>query len=129
MKKRISIICLLFLGTLSACYYDNFEEINPGIGLQGCNDTTGSISFAAKVLPIMQSSCGTNDASCHQNNASSGFYEFNTKAGVLVSVSDNNFIQSIRHDVGARAMPKNGGKLDACSIAVIEKWLATGMAD
>jgi hypothetical protein len=26
-------------------------------------------------------------------------------------------------------MPKNGGKLSDCEVGVIEKWMATGMAD
>ncbi len=127
--KRIILIGFVLISGLSACYYDNFEELNPGLGLAGCTDTTGAISFTAKVLPIMTAYCGTNDATCHLNNSSTGFYILNTKAGVEVAIADGNFLNSINHVSGASAMPKNGGKLDACSIAVIEKWIATGKAD
>lgn len=127
--KKIILLGLVIISGLSACYYDNFEEINPGLGLNGCTDTAGTISFTAKVMPIMNANCGTGDNTCHQSNSSSGFYVLNTKAGVEVAIADGKYIESIRHDVGAIAMPKNGGKLDACSIAVIEKWIATGKAD
>ena len=97
--------------------------------MAGCTDTAGTIGFTAKVLPIMTAYCGTGDATCHLNNSSTGFYILNTKAGVEVAIADGNFMNSINHVSGASAMPKNGGKLDACSIAVIEKWIATGKAD
>ncbi len=127
--KKIILLGLVIISSLSACYYDNFEELNPGVGLNGCTDTAGTIGFTAKVLPIMNANCGTGDNTCHQSNASTGFYILNTKAGVEIAISDGNFLNSINHTNGASAMPKNGGKLDACSIAVIEKWIATGKAD
>lgn len=128
--KNIFLVCFIMMAGLSSCYYDNFAELNPGIGLQGCDDTTGTIGFTANVLPILNANCGTNNPACHQNNSSTGFYNLNTKAGVQVAIDDNKFIQAIRHEAGASAMPKNApGKIDACSIAVIEKWLATGQAN
>ncbi len=127
MKRGILMLLVLASG-LSACYYDNFSELNPGLGLNGC-DTTGTISFTAKVLPIMNSYCGTGDVSCHKDNSSSGFYILNTKAGVDVAIADGKFLGAIKHDGSAIAMPKNGGKLDDCSIAIIEKWINTGKAD
>lgn len=126
MYNKIILIGLVFIAGFSSCYYDNFAELNPGVGLGGCNDTTGTITFASNVLPIMQQNCGTNNPACHQNNSSTGFYELGTKAGVDVAIADGKFLASIKHLSGASAMPKNGGKLDDCSIAVIEKWIATG---
>ncbi len=125
-SKKISLLCLVIIGGLSSCYYDNFAELNPGIGLEGCTDTAGAITFTANVLPIMQQNCGTSNPGCHQNNSSTGFYDLNSKAGVDVAIADGKYLASMKHLAGASAMPKNGGKLDDCSIAVIEKWIATG---
>ncbi len=125
-SKKILLLCFVIIGGLSSCYYDNFAELNPGIGLEGCTDTAGAITFTANVLPIMQQNCGTSNPGCHQNNSSTGFYDLNSKAGIDVAIADGKFIQSIKHLSGASAMPKTGGKLDDCSIAVIDKWLATG---
>jgi hypothetical protein len=128
MKKTI-LIGLVLISGLSACYYDNFEEINPGLGLT-CTDTDGAIGFTAKVLPIMTQYCGINDNTCHQSSTSTGGYVLlNTKTSVQTAINDGLFIESIRHDVGVKAMPKNGGKLSDCEVGVIEKWMATGMAD
>jgi hypothetical protein len=127
--KKIILIGLVLISGLSACYYDNFEEINPGLGL-ACTDTAGAIGFTAKVLPIMNQSCGTGDNTCHQSGTSTGGYVLlSTKADVQTAINDGLYIESIRHDVGVKAMPKNGGKLSDCEIGVIEKWMATGMAD
>lgn len=127
--KKIILVGLVLMSGLSACYYDNFEEVNPWVGLNGCTDTAGAISFSAKVLPIMNQYCGTGDNTCHLSNGSTGYYILNTKAGVNVAIADGTFLNSIKHISPAKAMPKNGGKLDDCSIAIIEKWIATGKAD
>jgi hypothetical protein len=126
LSKKIILLCFVIIGGFSSCYYDNFAELNPGAGLSGCTDTAGTITFATKVLPIMQQNCGTSNPGCHQNNASTGFYDLNNKAGVDVAIADGKFLGSIKHEAGASAMPKTGGKLDDCSIAVIEKWINTG---
>lgn len=122
--KKIVLMGLVLMSGLSACYYDNFEEINPWVGLNACTDTAGTIGFTAKVLPIMNQYCGTGDNTCHLNNS----YTLNTKAGVNIAIADDVYLNSIKH-IGSNPMPKNGGKLDDCSIAVIEKWIATGKAD
>ncbi len=57
---KILALLVLFAG-ISACYYDNFEEINPGLGLQGC-DTAGTMTYANNIKQIMDSNCGTNNS-------------------------------------------------------------------
>ena len=127
--KKIILIGLVLISGLSACYYDNFEEINPGLGL-ACTDTSGAIGFTAKVLPIMNQSCGTGDNTCHQSASSTGGHILlSTKTDVQTVISNGLFIESIRHESGVIPMPDGGGKLSDCEIGVIEKWMATGMAD
>lgn len=125
MKNIKLIIALLFITGLSACYYDNFEEINPGLGLNGC-DTAGSITYASHIKAIMDSRCGTNNPACHNSNGSGG-YDLSNLAGITSSIDDGRFLGSIKHDNGFSPMPKNAGsKIDNCEILIIEKWLNTG---
>lgn len=119
----LTVLVLISISIISSCYYDNFEELNPGAGLT-C-DTTKSVTFATDILPIMTSNCGTNNAACHKAGAS-GFYQLDNIAGIDAAIADGKFIQSIKHQSGASAMPKNSPKLDDCSIALIDKWLSTG---
>ena len=119
---KILALLVLFAG-ISACYYDNFEEINPGLGLQGC-DTAGTITYAITIKPIMDSYCGTNNSACH-NSTGSGGYDLTSIAGIEVAHADGVLLPSIKH-TGPRPMPKNGGQLSNCDINAIEKWLNTG---
>lgn len=124
MKKIFYIIFILTsITVVSSCYYDNFEEINPGAGLT-C-DTSISVSFATNILPIMQSNCGTNNGACH-NSGGAGFYQLDNIAGIDAAIADGVFIESIKHIGGASQMPKNSPKMDDCNIALIDKWLSTG---
>ncbi len=124
MKKIFYIIFILTsITVISSCYYDNFEEINPGAGLT-C-DTSISVSFATNILPIMQSNCGTNNPACH-NASGAGFYQLDNIAGIDAAIADGKFIESIKHENGVSRMPKNSPKMDDCNIALIDKWLSTG---
>ncbi len=124
MKKIFYIIFILTsITVISSCYYDNFEEINPGAGLT-C-DTSITVSFATNILPIMQSNCGTNNSACH-NASGAGFYQLDNIAGIDAAIADGKFIESIKHENGVSRMPKNSPKMDDCNIALIDKWLSTG---
>ncbi len=125
MKKIFFIIFILTsITVISSCYYDNFEEINPGAGLT-C-DTTISVTFAGTIKPIMESRCGANDGACH-NAGGTGFYNLGTIEGVNSAITDGVYIESIKHIGIARPMPKNSPtKIDPCDIALIDKWLSTG---
>ena len=124
MKKIFFIIFILTsITVISSCYYDNFEEINPGAGLT-C-DTTISVTFATNIKPIMESNCGTNNGACH-NASGAGFYQLDNIAGIDAAIADGKFIESIKHIGSVSRMPKNSSKMDDCNIALIDKWLSTG---
>ena len=124
MKNIFYIIFLLTTITLiSSCYYDNFEELNPGAGLT-C-DTSRSVTFTADILPIMQSNCGTNNSACHNANGL-GSYQLDNIAAIDIAIANGKFIESIKHESGVRRMPEDSPKMDDCNIALIDKWLSTG---
>lgn len=121
---KILALLVLFAG-ISACYYDNFEEINPGLGLQGC-DTAGTITYANNIKTIMENRCSVNNPACHNSNGSGG-YDLSNLAGVESAIADGRFLGSIKHEQGYSPMPKNAGRtIDDCEIIQIEKWMNTG---
>lgn len=122
MKYLLIMICLI---TLSACYYDNFEELYPGAGLSDTCDTAGTISFATKVLPIMTGNCGSSQSNCHGGTSPLGFYQLSNHSGVKAANDDGILLPSINH-TGGSPMPKNAAKMNDCNIKTIEKWVAQG---
>ncbi|MCC6251862.1 MAG: hypothetical protein IT238_05320 [Bacteroidia bacterium] len=115
---------------LSACYYDNLEDLHPAPivipGLvtpnSGC-DTVKDISYQTDILPIFISNCGSNN-SCHNSNSNSG-YDLSTYEGTLLA--KDLLISSITWDGTVTNMPQNSSqKLNDCYIAIIKKWVNTG---
>lgn len=132
MKPRLLVIISLigiFL-LLFACKNDNFEEIHPPFHC----DTTGTISFATDILPIMIKTCGSSDMACHNTDQADGGYGLGTYDDVIFTIDDSGtFLKSITHDpsiASSKWMPKNSSvKTDACDIQKIEAWLNRGKLD
>ena len=132
--KRILILflALFLLPILHGCYYDNLEEIHPGIGMPENCDTLGTVSFATEIQPILNTNCGTSNSGCHQvNQPSNGSYGLSNWADVTSTINNPNlfFMKSITHDPSldpTKWMPKGGGQLSSCSILKIQAWINRG---
>lgn len=123
------VLLIAVASLFQSCYYDNYEELNPAFGTTTC-DTNRTISFSTQVQPIMTGYCGSSGSQasdCHGSSSSSGWplvtYD-DVKASADVSLMD-----AVRHVNGASPMPKNGGSLDDCSIAILQKWIDQGKLD
>ena len=130
MKKVFSLL-IIAASFLSACYYDNFKELNPFLEEAICDTaSTTTISFAAQVVPILQNQCGTGNAICH--NANSG-KNLSTHTAVINTYTGAKLLSSITWDgiASKSQMPKNSGgvKIDDCSIRIIELWINQGRRD
>ncbi len=120
MKKLLWT--LLILSLVAGCYYDSEEQLYPKID-QSC-DTTG-VAFAKTILPILQTNCygchSTSQAAAYGNNIDVEDF------ALLKQVVDNGrFYGTIIHDPLRSPMPKNGSKLDTCSITKIKIWIDHG---
>lgn len=124
MKKVFSIF-IIAASFLSACYYDNFRELNPFLEEAVCDTaSTTTISFAAQVVPILQNQCSTGSAGCHSSNSGR---DLSTHTGVTNTYSGAKLLSSIIWDGNASQMPKgSGAKIDDCSIKTIELWINQG---
>jgi len=119
--RYLLIITSLF--TLSACYYDH-EEVLYGAGAgQPCTDTVGTVSYAQKVVPLLQANC----YGCHSGSFPSGNQLMGTYAADKAMAQSGKLYGTINHAAGYSPMPKGGAKMGACQIAVIKKWIDSGM--
>jgi mono/diheme cytochrome c family protein len=105
---------------LTACYYDK-EELLYGAPAP-CTDTTGTISYAAKVVPILQANC----YGCHSGSAPSGGQAMGTYTADKTMAQNGKLLGVISHANGFSPMPKGGSKLSNCNIAVVRKWIEAG---
>ncbi len=102
--------------------------LNSNCPQAGC-DTSGTISFATQVLPIIQNNC----QGCHGNAYATTGGGVDLRAYAQVKASADNLRNgipvldgAIRQYAGFSAMPKNGLKLDSCSVRKIELWIQQG---
>ncbi|MCS6982529.1 MAG: hypothetical protein N2110_09210 [Flavobacteriales bacterium] len=125
MKPLVKFLCLLGLGAQvgGGCRFDKEELAYPPTA---CD--TVDVSYSQDVQPILNQNC----YSCHAEAVAS----ISGAGIVLDSYEDlaaflNNFetlfVEAITHQGTASPMPKNGGKLPACSIQLILAWIHQGM--
>lgn len=123
MKKSILYIIVVLSSAFlfNACYYDKAELLYPTNQGATC-DTTGVISYSAKVVPILQSQC----YSCHTATGGSGGINMSNYANDKVIGLNGKLYGSISHATGYFAMPQGGNIMSSCDQAVIKKWITSG---
>lgn len=123
MKTILSILAVAICAvSLTSCYYDK-EELLYGASNAPCTDTTGVISYAQKVVPMFQQYC----YSCHTGNFPSGNIAMGTFATDKAIGQNGKLYGSINHTSGFSAMPQGMAKMSNCQIAVVKKWIDSGM--
>ncbi len=116
----IFIICIASI-TLSACFYDKADVVYPTTALS-C-DTT-NVTYSNQIVSILNAQCNY----CHgaaANSIGGGIY-LNTYAALKPYINNGSFLNSILQNGKASAMPKNGAKMDNCSILKIQSWINKG---
>jgi len=110
---------LIYILLLTACYYDKEEILYPGSA--NCSPAESPI-FTTDVLPLLEKKCNN----CHSGSFPSGGIKLNSFAEVMKYVNNGSLMGSIKHASGYSAMPKNAGKMPACEVANIQKWIDSG---
>jgi hypothetical protein len=125
MKRLLSafvtfVTILLFT---ASCYYDNEEALYPSLN-SSC-DTT-NVTFSTNIVPLLANSC----LSCHSNTtAASAGNNIRLQDYIDVKAHTAAIAGSIKHTGTFSPMPKNGGKLNACSIILVDIWIRNGAPD
>jgi len=118
-----NLLLILFIAIFAGgCYYDNEEQLYPKLD-QFC-DTT-SVSYSIAIKPILQTNC----FSCHSaadNAANGGSLNLEDFQTLKVVAEQGILFGSITHNSQNLPMPKNGAKLDTCSITKIKIWIDKG---
>ncbi|MEI6190061.1 MAG: hypothetical protein WCP61_06545 [Chitinophagia bacterium] len=123
IRNKQFFILLVGIILFSACYYDKKDQIYPQVVVTTC-DTT-NITYGVTVTNILVSNC----TSCHgatTANLSGGGILLNSYAAVKPYVTNGKLINSILQNGQASAMPKNGTKLDVCTINKMILWVNKG---
>jgi hypothetical protein len=124
MKIFLSILIIIIsVALFSSCYYDKEELLYGGANNGPCTDTTGAISYVQKVVPILQQYC----YSCHTGSFPSGSQIMGTYSADKAMGQNGKLYGTINHSAGFSPMPKGMAKLNNCQIAVIKKWIDTGL--
>lgn len=108
------VMCLLY-----ACKKDNGETMYPPAG--ACD--TRNVSYANNIRPVINAQC----LDCHSRGLTR--YTFATHADVQTAALSGRLVASVSHQPGASPMPKDGPKLDSCTIEKIIKWVDAGAPD
>ena len=117
----IILIILLISMTLTSCFYDKADMVYP-TSVTTC-DTT-NVTYTVQIVSILNAQCNN----CHGSAANSiggGIY-LNTYTALTPYLNDGSLLNSILQNGKASAMPKNGAKLDNCSILKIQSWINKG---
>ncbi len=118
---KIFIIALTLTGGLSACYYDNKQELYP---LASGTCDTAQISYSKHVAPIMNLYCST--GGCHDATGSAGI-KTNSYDNLKAAVNAGRFVGAIEMQSGYSPMPKGGVKLSQCNLNKINAWINAKM--
>lgn len=119
------MLAAVLILSLSACYYDNEEELYPqAAGGGGCD--TANVTYSNVVSKIINTKCAT--SGCHAGTSGQAIGNFENHANLKTFLDGKKatFINAINHTGGASPMPKGGTKLVACDILKIETWINKG---
>lgn len=120
MKKAINHALALssLIIILQACAYKKEVAEAPCV-------LEATVSFSTKVAPVIQSNC----FQCHNNNFKLGNVTLEGHDNIKKVAASGKLFNVINHSAGFAKMPKNGNKLDECTIATIKKWIDNGTPD
>lgn len=102
-------------------FYDKADVVYPTTAI-ACD--TLNVRYSDQIVSILNAQCNY----CHgaaANSIGGGIY-LNTYSTVKPYINNGSLLNSILQNGKASAMPKNGAKLDNCSILKIQSWINKG---
>jgi mono/diheme cytochrome c family protein len=104
---------------LSDCDIRKIEIWAADTNLTVADCDTTNVTYPGTVLPILKAKC----FECHSGPTPDGNLDFNNYAQVAFIAESGALMGALNHDAGYVPMPKDGNKLDDCSIAQIGIWV------
>jgi hypothetical protein len=112
---RFTVFFVLFLFTLSGCYFDKENELYPSNG--NC-DTAGIMTYTTSIAPIMVANCNV----CHSTKVNAGGVITDNYDDLYKTVTHNTLWPAVSWTGGIR-MPKGMDQLPDCDLTKIKKWI------
>lgn len=117
-----TVLCLSIVSvTWTSCFYDKADVVYPSTAV-ACD--TSNVTYSNQIVSILNTECNY----CHGSAANSiggGIY-LNSYAALKPYVNNGSLLNSILQNGKASPMPKNGAKMDYCSISKIQSWINKG---
>ena len=120
-----NVFSLLILGfVIFACRHNPDEHVNPGSDpISPPIDTilcdSSNVTYPGIVYPILEAYC----ISCHSGTTPAGALDFTDFNDLAFVAQSGSLLGSIKHLPDYSPMPKDGDKISACEIALIEIWV------
>lgn len=124
IKKGLknSVIVFFISVGFTACFYDKADLVYPTTG-SACD--TSAVTYSNQIVSIINAQCNYYHGAA-ANSIGGGIY-LNTYAAMQPYIKNERFLNSILQNGKASAMPKNGIKMDNCSILKIQSWINKGV--
>jgi hypothetical protein len=116
---RLAFFFIIFIFTLSGCYYDKENELYP---TQANCDTIGIITYSQSVAPIMTANCNT----CHSAGNPSGGIITSNYEGLSIVAKNGRLYGAVSRQQGFLPMPDGADQLSTCDLTKIKKWVDAG---
>ena len=128
MKKILLAATIVAVISLGSCYNDKFDKVYPTVDTTVANpcDTTGTISFATTIQPILTANCSTGSSSCHSAGSSSGLDLTTWTNALKIYATRGTLVDDINFGGTGNDMPKGGTQLSSCNINKITRWAHQG---
>jgi hypothetical protein len=121
LSINVAVVFFMLSFVVVSCYYDNEEALYPDLNTS-CD--TSNVNFGITITTLLDNSC----YSCHSNtNAASRGNNIRLENYADVVSRVLSVAGSIKHTGSFSPMPKNGGRIKACSITQFDIWVRTGM--
>lgn len=118
--KNILGVLLVLIFFVQSCYYDKEEILYPD--LSECNSSDADYLTVKNII-------SKNCLSCHNNSSASTLGD-NIKLedydDVKYMAENGKLLGAVKHISSYSPMPKDGVKLNDCSISQIENWINSG---
>lgn len=88
----------------------------------GACDSTSATTYSAVIAPMIQTQC----IGCHQGANPSGGVVLSTYSNVTSAVNSMGLVDAVNGVNGRSLMPPSG-RMSNCNVALLERWVRTGM--
>ncbi len=115
MNRLFSAVIIVIMMVIMSCSKDEATNV----------DCTGvAPTYIKDIAPIMNLSCAV--SGCHTGIFPADGLDLSTYIKVKSASLNGKVLQSIKHQSGAKAMPRDAAKLSVDKITKVECWIQSG---